>query len=89
MSNLTLADMLEAPTIDVHGYDASGAIFEVDAFCERAWAKRLPAVRVMHGRGAGILRRALLDWTAGQAHLGAEDSTDPAERGAVIYLFLR
>lgn len=89
MFRLPLADLMAAPTIDVHGYDVHGAIFEIDAFCERAWAKREPAVRIMHGRGQGVLRAGILRWVKTQGHLVAEDSPLPFETGAVLYLCLR
>lgn len=89
MPSIPFADLAGAPTLDVHGYDVHGALFEIDAFCERAWAKRVPAVRIMHGRGQGALRAGILRWVGTRPHLSVEDSPLPSETGAVLYLCLR
>lgn len=85
---MTLADQLGAETIDLHGYDVSGALFELDMFCERVWARR-GTVRVVHGRGKGKLRQAILDWAKRQMDLEAADSDLVGETGAIIYIALK
>lgn len=84
---LFIAELGGAPEIDVHGYDAHGAIFEVSAFCSRMKALREPAVKIIHGRGEGILRTALLAW-ARRERYRAVDSSLPHESGAVLYVQL-
>lgn len=82
---ITIAELGGAPTIDVHGFDAHSAIFEVSAFCSRMFALREPVVKVIHGHGKGILRQALQKW-AKQHKYRAQDSSLPHEAGAVLYI---
>ena len=86
---MTLADLLGAPVLDIHGYDVPGALFEVEAFCERAWAKGASAVKIIHGRGQGRLRQAVLAWACRQPGYRSEDSVFPGETGAVVYVGLK
>ncbi len=86
---ITLAELGGAPTIDVHGFDVANAIYEIDSLYERSWAKGEAAVRVVHGRGTGILREGILRWARGRSDLRVQDSTVPSETGAVLYLCLK
>ncbi len=86
---MTLSDLFAAPEIDIHGYDVSGAIFEVESFCERAGGRGDRTVKVIHGRGTGKLREGILAWGRRQAHLRVEDSPLLHETGAVVYVQLR
>ena len=49
--------------IDVRGLCAEEAILEVDQFISSALMSKLPAVRIIHGKGTGTLRAAI------QSHL--------------------
>ncbi len=84
---ILIAELGGAPHLDVHGYDAHGAIIEVSAFCSRMQALREPVVKIIHGRGKGILRTALLAW-AKREKLRAVDSTLSHEAGVVLYIEL-
>jgi DNA-nicking Smr family endonuclease len=86
---MTLSALFGAVEIDLHGYDVMSALFELEAFCERAWADHEPAVKVVHGRGTGKLRDGILAWARRQRHLRVEDSPLPHETGAVMYVQLR
>ena len=45
--------------IDVRGLCAEEAILEVDQFVSSAIMSRLPTVRIIHGKGTGVLRAAI------------------------------
>ena len=45
--------------IDVRGLCAEEAILEVDQFISSAIMSRLPTVRIIHGKGTGVLRAAI------------------------------
>mgnify|MGYP000063336869 CR=1 FL=1 len=47
--------------VDVRGMSAEEALFEVDNFLSRAIMAGLPAVTVIHGKGTGVLRKAVQD----------------------------
>lgn len=69
---------------DVHGYDADGATHEVELFVHRAWQQGETYVRIIHGHGAGILRRAVQDALRKEEIVVAiRDSLDLSRMGAV------
>lgn len=51
----------EIRELDIHGYISSEAYLEVDAFLREAHAEGERRVRVVHGRGAGILANTVAD----------------------------
>jgi DNA mismatch repair protein MutS2 len=50
-----------AREINLIGCDKEGAREELEKFLDQAWSTGTPAVRVVHGHGAGILRRMVAD----------------------------
>lgn len=51
-----VAEMGEAPELDLHERTADEATREADAFLNQAFVAGQDAVRIVHGRGSGILR---------------------------------
>jgi len=47
------------PSIDLHGYSEANALITLDLFLHHEYARRTPRVRVIHGKGNGILRDAV------------------------------
>ncbi len=45
--------------VDVRGYCAEEAILEVDQFISSAIMHKLPSIRIIHGKGTGVLRAAI------------------------------
>lgn len=45
--------------IDLHGYSEGHALITLEYFLHHAYAQRVPRVRVIHGKGNGILREAV------------------------------
>ena len=71
-------DVGNAPSeINVIGYNVDDATREVEKFVDRAFLAGLPRVRVVHGSGMGILRKALRQ--ALQAHPHVESVAEPAQ----------
>ena len=66
-----------ASEINVIGYNVDDATREVEKFVDRAFLAGLPRVRVVHGSGMGILRKALRQ--ALQAHPHVESVAEPAQ----------
>jgi DNA mismatch repair protein MutS2 len=66
-----------ASEINVIGYNVDDAMREVEKFVDRAFLAGLPRVRVVHGSGMGILRKALRQ--ALQAHPHVESVAEPAQ----------
>jgi DNA mismatch repair protein MutS2 len=66
-----------ASEINVIGYNVDDATREVEKFVDRAFLAGLPRVRVVHGSGMGILRKALRQ--ALQAHPHVESVAEPGQ----------
>jgi DNA mismatch repair protein MutS2 len=84
-----LAEYGDTPTIDLHGYDISGALFEIDHFIGRFVGKEAIVIKLIHGHGEGRLRTAIHAWLTRHRYV---DSFRDAERfdqsGAVTYVLL-
>jgi len=63
--------------INVIGYTVDDATREVEKFVDRAFLAGLPRVRVVHGSGMGILRKALRQYL--QKHPHVESVTEPPQ----------
>jgi DNA mismatch repair protein MutS2 len=63
--------------INVIGYNVDDATREVEKFVDRAFLAGLPRVRVVHGSGMGILRKALRQYL--QKHPHVESVTEPPQ----------
>jgi DNA mismatch repair protein MutS2 len=63
--------------INVIGYNVDDATREVEKFVDRAFLAGLPRVRVVHGSGMGILRKALRQYL--QKHPHVESVTEPEQ----------
>jgi DNA mismatch repair protein MutS2 len=63
--------------INVIGYNVDDATREVEKFVDRAFLAGLPRVRVVHGSGMGILRKALRQYL--QKHPHVESVTEPGQ----------
>jgi DNA mismatch repair protein MutS2 len=66
-----------ASEINVIGYNVDDATREVEKFVDRAFLAGLPRVRVVHGSGMGILRKALRN--ALQTHPHVESVAEPPQ----------
>jgi DNA mismatch repair protein MutS2 len=63
--------------INVIGYNVDDATREVEKFVDRAFLAGLPRVRVVHGSGMGILRKALRQYL--QKHPHVESVSEPPQ----------
>jgi DNA mismatch repair protein MutS2 len=66
-----------ASEINVIGYNVDDATREVEKFVDRAFLAGLPRVRIVHGSGMGILRKALRQ--ALQQHPHVESVAEPPQ----------
>ena len=62
--------------INVIGQTVDDATREVERFVDRAFLAGMPRVRIVHGSGMGILRKALRQYLKGHPHV--ESVTEPA-----------
>ena len=72
--------------INVIGYTVDDAIREVERFVDRAFLAGLPRVRVVHGSGMGILRKALRQYLQKHPHVAtvAEPPQHEGGGGATV-----
>lgn len=76
------ADDLGAPTeINVIGRTVDDATREVEKFVDRAFLAGLPRVRIVHGSGMGILRKALRDYLKSHPHVATVTEPPQNEGG--------
>jgi DNA mismatch repair protein MutS2 len=68
--------------INVIGHTVDDATREVEKFVDRAFLAGLPRVRVVHGSGMGILRRALRQYLQGHPHVASVTEPPQQEGGA-------
>ncbi len=60
---------LTSNEINLVGCTADEAIRKVDKFLDSALLASLSPVRLVHGSGMGVLRRAISEWLSGQSHV--------------------
>ena len=68
--------------INVIGQTVAEASAEVEGFLDRAFLAGLPRVRVIHGTGMGVLRRALRAMLTNHPHVATVTDATQAEGGA-------
>lgn len=81
--SVTLASGGEVqPEMNVIGHTVDEASREVDQFLDRAFLAGLAQVRIVHGVGLGILRKALREQLEGHPHVARVSEAAPSEGGA-------
>jgi DNA mismatch repair protein MutS2 len=68
--------------INLIGRTVDEATTEVEKFLDRAYLAGLPRVRIVHGTGMGILRRALRSMLERHPHVASISEPSQAEGGA-------
>jgi DNA mismatch repair protein MutS2 len=67
--------------INVIGYNVDDATREVERFVDRAFLAGLPRVRIVHGSGMGILRKALRQYLQSHPQVEAVKEAEQNEGG--------
>ncbi|HXZ29101.1 MAG TPA: Smr/MutS family protein, partial [Terriglobales bacterium] len=81
--SVSLADDAAAPTeINVIGQTVDDATRAVEKFVDRAFLAGLPRVRIVHGSGMGILRKALRQYLQSHPHVASVTEPPQNEGGA-------
>ena len=81
--SLNNEDDLNIPTeINVIGQTVDDATREVEKFVDRAFLAGMPRVRVVHGSGMGILRKALRQFLKSHPHVATVSEPPQNEGGA-------
>lgn len=53
------ADVGDVPELDLHGADAINTRHMLDMFLHEQWMRSEPGVRILHGKGSGIVRQTV------------------------------
>ena len=75
-------DSSTASEINFIGFTVEEATGELEKYLDRAFLAGLPRVRVIHGTGMGILRRALRDYLRTHPHVASIEEPSQLEGGA-------
>ena len=80
----------DIPQLDLHGMRAHLAESELDAFVQRTFMDGEEAIKIIHGRGTGVLKALVEEYLRANDQLIASfrGSTQPHEQGAVIVAIL-
>jgi len=86
------AELGACPEVDLHGMTSDAAIHELDRFLHQELMKGSEVIRVIHGRGDQILRKAIHAWLKKQKALDLvayfRDAQNPSQQSAVTYAAL-
>jgi len=79
------------PQMDLHAYrDDFAAIRDLELFVFQQWSAHTPIVRIIHGRGNGLLRERVHTLLSTLPCIELfEDSHQPNEIGGVTYAVLK
>jgi DNA mismatch repair protein MutS2 len=67
--------------INLIGRTVDEATEELEKYLDRAFMAGLPRVRVIHGHGAGILRRGVREFLKGHPHVATFEEAPQSEGG--------
>ncbi|MDQ7814975.1 MAG: Smr/MutS family protein [Patescibacteria group bacterium] len=86
------AEIGECPGIDLHGLSADSALHELDSFMHQELMRGSEVIKIIHGRGEQVLRRAVHSWLEEQKRLDLvalyRDAQSPGQQNAVTYAAL-
>jgi DNA mismatch repair protein MutS2 len=75
---------LQSNDLNLIGCTAEEAISKTDRFLDQAYLASIPTVRLIHGAGMGILKRALAEWLATQPLVEKFHAASPEQGGNAI-----
>lgn len=79
-----------ASEIDLHGMDPQSAMHELDVFLHAAYAHGDDVVKVIHGRGTGIMREAVKKFLRDQSIVETfRDAYHMTESSGVTYVVMK
>ncbi len=78
---VTTPSVSPSMTLQLRGQRAEEALLELDKYLDKAYLARLPEVRIVHGKGTGILRRAVRKELDKHPLVASHRSGEPEEGG--------
>ncbi len=88
---LSLAQLnSDIPVCDLHGCNVAEALFELDIFLDKAFRNNWEVVKIIHGKGQGILASEVKNFLNQHTFvINCKISDNLPEIGAVIYALIR
>lgn len=89
-SQLTESIAQFKPEIDVRGMRGEEALFEIEKYFDRALMMNFPSLKVIHGKGDGILRKLIRDYLRKYSQVSHIED-EHADRGGdgISYIYLK
>ncbi|PRR76827.1 Endonuclease MutS2 [Clostridium liquoris] len=72
------------PSLDLRGMDAEEAIYSTDKYLDEAYMAGLKVVTIIHGKGTGILRKAINDMLKSHSHVKSHRLGEYGEGGSGV-----
>jgi len=70
--------------LDIRGQISEDALDMLERYLERAYSAGLPFVRIIHGKGTGVLRQVVRNALQGNSHVTSFEEGKPNEGGAGV-----
>ena len=80
-ARVRLAGRRVLPELDVHGQAVDDALIEVDRYLDDAFLAGYAEVRIVHGRGTGVLRGGIHDFLRTHPHVAKQRAGEYGEGG--------
>ena len=80
-STVLMAERAVPMQLDMRGWRAEQVVPELDRYLDDAYLAGLPFVRIVHGKGAGVLRQVVRDFLAGHPLVRSYQTADAREGG--------
>ncbi|MCC7357402.1 Smr/MutS family protein [Candidatus Uhrbacteria bacterium] len=89
-TSLFAAQLGEIPTIDLHNLSPDQAEYAADRFIDQQFLAGTEAIKIIHGRGKGILRKRIHQQLEHDAIrvAGFSDAECPSQQGAATIVIL-
>ncbi len=89
VSRIKIPEVQVPMKLDLHGYTVAEAIEALDKYLDSAYLMGLPFVYIVHGKGTGVLRKAVLEYLRRRAHVAHFQTGTMQEGGTgvtIVYL---
>jgi DNA mismatch repair protein MutS2 len=75
---------LQSNEINLIGCSVEEALGRADKFLDQAYLASVPSVRLIHGFGMGVLRKAISKWLSAQPYVSDFHAASPGEGGNAV-----
>ena len=88
-SQLTESAAQFKPEIDVRGMRGEEALYEIEKYLDKAIMMSFSSLKIIHGKGDGILRKLIRDYLKKYSQVSRMESEHPDRGGdGITYVYL-